>query len=88
MALQDLAVFQERTVQFLVHINHGVLQHVKHVAPWTLQFTPHLLSSYMQLFCNAVRLHMLARGVPQALILQMHTLVTSLVQVGFVRPQR
>ena len=81
VGMQDLAVFQERTVQFLVHINHAVLQHVKHVAPWTLQFTPRLLSSYMQLFCNSVRLHMLARRVPQALIIQMHTLLTSLVQV-------
>lgn len=76
-------MFQERTVQLLVHINHGVLQHIRQVAPWTLQFTPRLLSQYMQLFCNTVRLNLLARGVPQTLIIQLHTLVTGLVQVAF-----
>ena len=78
--VQDLAVFQERTVQYLIHISQGTLQYVKHVAPWTLQFTPALLGSYMQLFCNAIRLHMLARGMPRALIVQLHTLLVNLVQ--------
>ena len=69
-------------MQFLLHVDHAVLQHVDHVAPLSLDYTPDLLSSYMQLFCNAVRLHMLARGMPRALVVQLHTLLQNLVQAS------
>jgi len=74
-------VFQQRTVQFLVHIDQSILQHVDRVAPLTLDYTPRLLGGYMQLFCNAIRLHMLARGMPSTLFIQLHTLLFNLVQV-------
>jgi len=83
--LQDIAVFQQRTVQFLVHIDKSILHHVDRVAPLTLDYTPKLLGGYMQLFCNAVRVHMLARGMPCALIIQLHTLLFNLVQARSLR---
>lgn len=79
--MQDAAVFQERTVQFLLHVDCAVLHHVDRVASLSLDYTPQLLSNYMQLFCNAVRLQLLARGMPRRLIIQLHTLLLNLSQV-------
>lgn len=66
----------------MLRVDQGVLQHVSSVASLSLEFTPQLLSDYMQLLCNAVRVHLLARGMPRALVIQLHTLLHGYVQVA------
>ena len=86
LALQDVALFQQRTVQFLLHMDQSILQHVDHVAHLSMDYTPELLGGYMTLFCNAIRLQLLAASMPKALIIQLYTLVVNLCQVSSPRP--
>ena len=73
----------------MLRVDQGVLQHVSSVASLSLAYTPQLLSDYMHLLCNAVRLHLLAQDMPRPLIVQLYTLLKSHVQVAIycVSPQ-
>lgn len=79
--MQDTALFQERTVQYLLHLDQSVLRHVDRASPLSMDYTPELLTKYMTLFCNAVRIQILVNSMPKALIIQLYTLVYNLDQV-------
>ncbi|KAK9814453.1 hypothetical protein WJX72_006133 [[Myrmecia] bisecta] len=72
--LQDVAAFQERTVQFLISMGQTF-------APFCMSYTPELLEGYMDLACAAIRLQLLARHMPSKLIIQLYTAVRGLATV-------
>ena len=84
---QDLAMFQQRTVQFLLYVDQAILQHVDRAAQLSMIYTPELLTGYMTLFCNAVRLQILACGMPKTLVIQLYTLAVNLAQVSHLSKQ-
>lgn len=74
-------MFQQKTVQFLLHMDQTILQHVDHAAHISMEYTPELLMGYMTLFCSAIRLQILGSSMPKALIIQLYTLAVNLGQV-------
>ena len=70
--LQEYVIFQEQAVQTLTTL-HQIW------APFSLEYTPHLLQPYMTLVCNLARLQFLISSVPHQLIIQLYTLIHGIV---------
>jgi len=65
--LEEIAIFQEHTLRVLTDLSQSLL-------PFSLEYTPELLDSYMGLFTEACKIHILAAKMPRPLILQMYAL--------------
>ncbi|KAK9844919.1 hypothetical protein WJX74_008646 [Apatococcus lobatus] len=73
--LQDYPAFQQKTMVLLARL-HQLW------APFSLEYTHHLMRPYMTLLCNLARLQFLMASVPRQLVIQMYSLLHSIVHQG------
>ena len=76
--MQEMSDFKTRLTVFLQE--HGEL-----TSALTVKYTPGLLSQFVELTGNTVRMHLLARHMPYKQIIQLYTLVYATVEVSPVR---